>query len=183
MKISILLLAIIASTSLFSQESGKEKLDDEIDQIDQISYDWALEADRLSSYQGLKQLCAEEAYRLQIFSLLKEVHHYDTILYEVLIQLSEEEKNQEVKKTLDDIMEFEAKYDTKSFIHFMNEECTVMFDIEKNAQKTKNDLGANSYHGQIYLLETELFKYVKHITAKVDKIRQHAHHLNEYYQN
>ncbi len=160
------------------QESEEQRLDEK---IDQITYDWDLEADKLSTYVGLQQLCTDEAYRTKIFSLLDEIHHYDTVLYGVLLKLSKTSKDKEVKQTLKDIKKFEDEYDTKDFIHFMNEECKAMREIERDSEKTANDVGINSYSGQVYLLETELFKYVKHVTNRVDKIRLHVHHLSKHY--
>ncbi|MEO9484518.1 MAG: hypothetical protein ABJG47_13765 [Ekhidna sp.] len=176
---SIFLVAFIGTTlNLFSQEQEQERLDEK---IDQITYDWDLEADKLSSYEGLQELCTDEEYRAKILGLLDDIHHYDTVLYTVLINLSKKSDDKEVKKTLKDIKKFEEEYDSKSFIHFMNEECKAMREIEKDSENTANDVGINSYSGQVYILETELFKYVKHVTARVDKIRLHVHHLSKHY--
>ncbi|WP_424961055.1 hypothetical protein [Ekhidna sp.] len=156
----------------------EERLDEK---IDQITYDWDLEADKLSSYEGLQQLCTDETYRGKILNLLNEIHHYDSVLYDVLVKLSRTSDDKEIKKTLKDIKKFEEQYDTQSFITFMGEECKAMREIEKEAEETANDVGYNSYDGQVYLLETELFKYVKHVTSRVDKIRLHVHHLSKHY--
>lgn len=164
----------------YAQDENNERLDEK---IDEITYKWDLEADKLSSYEGLQSLCSDEEYRKGIFVLLEEIHHYDTVLYGILVKLSRTSKDKEIEKTLKDIKKFEEEYNTKAFVHFMNEECKAMVDIEKHADETRNDVGTNSYSGQIYLLETELFKYVKHVTDRVDKIRQHVHHLSQHYQN
>lgn len=179
MKTVLLTLTILISFCLSAQEEN-ERLDEK---IDKITYAWDLEADKLSNYEGLQQLCVDEAYRTEILSLLDEIHHYDSVLYGVLLKLSKTSKDSEVKKTLKDIEKFEDEYNTKKFVHFMSEECKAMREIEKNAEKTANDVGINSYSGQVYLLETELFKYVKHVTARVDKIRLHVHHLSSHYGN
>ncbi|WP_436516271.1 hypothetical protein [Ekhidna sp. To15] len=176
---SILVSALmIVSVSLLAQEEDEKRLDEK---IDEITYDWDLEADKLSSYEGLQELCTDEDYRTRILTLLDDIHHYDTVLYNVLTKLSRTSDDKEIKKTLKDIKKFESEYDSKSFIHFMNEECKVMLEIEKKSEETANDVGINSYSGQVYLLETELFKYVKHVTARVDKIRLHVHHLSKHY--
>ena len=64
----------------------------------------------------------------------------------------------------------------------MNSECTAAKMIEKDADDTRNEVGQTSYSGQVYVLETELFKYVHHVTQRVDKIRQHVHHLSVHYE-
>ena len=181
MRIKLFVFSLITYLSVGAQQEGdNERLDEK---IDKITYAWDLEADKLSSYDGLQTLCTDESYRMEIFALLNDIHHYDTVLYNVLIKLSKKNHDKEIEKTLKDIKKFEEEYDTKSFIHFMNEECKAMLDIEKHAEETKNDVGSNSYSGQIYLLETELYKYVKHVTDRVDKIRQHVHHLSKHYEN
>ena len=177
MKCIFISVLLLTSINVLAQEEEK-RLDEK---IDEITYDWDLEADKLSSYEGLQELCLDENYRTRILTLLDDIHHYDTVLYNVLTRLSRTSDDKEIKKTLKDIKKFEAEYDSKSFIHFMNEECKAMKEIEKNSEKTANDVGINSYSGQVYLLETELYKYVKHVTARVDKIRLHVHHLSKHY--
>lgn len=176
-----LTLSFFVSFDLLSQEAdSKERLDEK---IDQLTYAWDLEADKLSSYEGLQNLCADSKYRKEIFDLLKEIHHYDTVLYEVLVKLSHRSKDREIHKTLKEIKKFEQKYNTESFVHFMREECTSMLEIERKAEDSRNEVGYSSYSSQVYMLETELVKYVKHVTHRVDKIRQHVHHLSKNYQN
>lgn len=181
MKIILTALLSFISFSLLSQEvNSEERLDEK---IDQITYDWDLEADKLATYEGLGFICTNEEYRKTILSLLDDIHHYDTLLYGTLIKLSKTRNDREVKRSLKDIKKFEDEYNTKSFIHFMNEECHAMREIEKNSADTRNEVGQNSYSGQVYILETELIKYVHHVTARVDKIRQHVHHLSIHYKN
>lgn len=178
MRFIVTLFVLLLSLNSFAQEE-EGRLDDK---IDVVTYDWDLEADKLATYEGLLSVCGNQEYRLKIIQLLSDVHHLDSALYEVLIKVSKTSDDKEVKKTLKDIKKFEEEYDTKSFIHFMNSECQAAKEIEKNAASTRNQVGANSYSGQVYLLETELFKYVKHVTQRVDKIRLHVHHLSAHYE-
>ncbi|MEQ9405013.1 MAG: hypothetical protein RIM99_15580 [Cyclobacteriaceae bacterium] len=177
MRVFFFTIILLTSQFSFGQEENK-RLDEK---IDEVTYSWDLEADKLTTYEGLLYVCGDQEYRNKVISLLNEIHHLDSILYTVLLDLSRKSDDKEVKKTLKDIKKFEEEYDTKSFIHFMSEECKAAKEIEKNADKTKNDVGENSYSGQVYLLETELFKYVKHVTQRVDKIRLHVHHLSSHY--
>ena len=180
MRTPVLLILLFFGFQSLAQEETNERLDEK---IDKLTYAWDLEADKLSSYEGLQNLCADQNYRKEIFDLLKEIHHYDTVLYGVLQKLSQRSKDKEITKTLKEIKKFEEEYDTQSFIHYMREECVTMLEIEKNAENTRNDVGYSSYSSQVYLLETELVRYVKHITNRVDKIRSHVHHLSSHYQN
>ncbi|MEM6736155.1 MAG: hypothetical protein AAGC64_09520 [Bacteroidota bacterium] len=164
----------------FTQTSKEVRLDEK---IDEITYKWDLEADKLSSYEGLSNLCINEKYRFEIFNLLKEIHHHDSVLYKVLSKLSDRSKDKEIAITLRDIKKFEEEYNMKEFIHFLKRECKLLLEIERNINETKNEVGYTSYSSQVYMLETELYKYVKQITKSVDNIRRHVHHLSSHYQN
>lgn len=150
--------------------------------IDAVTYDWDLEADKLATYEGLLFVCANQEYRSKVISLLNDIHHLDSVLYDVLLKVSKTTSDKEVKRTLKEIKKFEEEYTTKGFIHFMNSECKAAKEIERDAETTKNQVGINSYSGQVYILETELFKYVHHVTQRVDKIRLHVHHLSSHYE-
>lgn len=179
MRIIYFTFLIFISTSLLSQSDVKnDRLDEE---IDRVTYKWDLEADKLASYEGLQNLCADESYRLEVFDLLKEIHHYDTILYQVLVKLSHQSKDREIQRTLKEIKRFEEEYDIEAFVHYMHLECNAMLEIERESDNTRNEVGFISYSSQIYLLETELIKYVKHITKRVDRLRLHVHHLSRHY--
>lgn len=170
-------LILLLMLPVLAQES-EERLDE---QIDKVTYSWDLEADKLATYQGLLTVCGDQSYEQKVVGLLNEIHHLDSVLYRVLIKLSKTSSDKEIKKTLKDIKKFEEEYGTKNFIHFMSEECKAAGEIERNAEDTRNEVGATSYSGQVYILETELYKYVKHVTQRVDKIRQHVHHLSSHY--
>ena len=175
------LLAIVAWCYFFwaYSQTPEEQLEK---QIDEVTYNWDLEADKLSTYAGLLFVCSDKTYRTEIISLLNEIHHLDSVLYEVLQELSLTDPDREIRKTLREIESFELNYDTKNFIRFMGGECKASKEIEKNAEDTKNEVGETSYSGQVYILETELFKYVNQVTRRVDKIRTHVHHLISHYE-
>ncbi len=176
MRLAGIFLFFFIAFSAFGQIKGR--LDEE---IDRITYDWDFEADKLSTYEGLRFACTNTQYRDRIVMLLKEIHHYDTILFQVLTKLSKTDGDREIRQTLKEIQKFEEKYDTRSFIRFMHQECKASSDVERNVEVTKNDVRENSYSGQKYILETELYKYVRHVTHRVDKIRLHIHHLSSHY--
>lgn len=146
--------------------------------IEELTYNWDDEAVKLNNYGGLNKFCASPEYRNEIISLLKDIHHYDSALYDRLVKASRFSKDKEIEKTMKEIEKFETEYDMKSFLHFLHEECVRVKDIEHNADISKNDIAENSYDGQVYLVETELNKYIKHITKRMDHIRKHIHHLH-----
>lgn len=158
-----------------AQDQTKESLGKK---IDELTYDWDLKADELDNYEGLTRFCLNAPYRTEILTLLKDLHHYDSVLYERLSKAARFSHDREIKKTIKDIEEFEAEYDMKSLVHFLHEECDRRKDIEHNADVLKGGIGSDSYDGQIYLIETELNKFIKHITKRVDNIRKHVHHLH-----
>ncbi len=177
----ILTLAFFLAISFASLAQETQKRIDE--KVDEITYDWDLEADKLATYEGLGSICTDDEYRTKILNLMSDIHHYDTILFGILTNLSKQRKDKEIKRSLKDIAKFEEKYNPKNFSHFMGQECKAFKDIEKHADDLRNEVGQYSYSGQVYILETELSKYVKHVTASVDRIRQHVHHLSNHYGN
>ena len=174
----ILILAFGVTSFLYAQVP-EGRLDE---RIDEVTYKWDLEADKLATYEGLLVVCGDKKYRAEILGLLDEIHHLDSVLYNVLVDLARYQTDREIRKTIKEIQQFEDQYDTKSFIRFMSKECKASREIEKESKKTRNQVGENSYSGQVYILETELFKYVKQITQRVDKIRIHVHHLSSHYE-
>ena len=134
---------------------------------------WDQEAKKLSTYEGLSNFCTNQAYRDETISTLKGIHHYDSILYDIIAKKARFGDNAEMKKTLKDIAKVESELSIRSFLVFLQEECNARKEIENNARKTGEDKDA-----EVYMLETELAKYVKHITKRIDTIRDHIHHLN-----
>ena len=177
MRILMLVLSGLFCFSALAQEQ-EERLDT---QVDRITYSWDLESHKLSTYEGLRAICTDKEYANKVLSMLKEIHHLDSVLYNVLTDLSKNEENREIRQTLKDIKKLEEGYDTASFVEFMNEECRKSGEIEKNADDTRNSVGEISYSGQVYILETELYKYVNQITNRIDKIRNHVHHISPRY--
>ncbi|MFH6982222.1 hypothetical protein [Marinoscillum luteum] len=174
-RISIGILFLIVSYLAVAQENEQTSLGAT---IDKLSYDWDLEADNLNSYDGLSKFCLDKDYRIGVIQLLNDIHHYDSVLYDRLTKASRFNKDKEIDKTLKEISKFETGYSLKDFIHFLHEECTTRSDIEKHSTESRNDIGSNSYDGQVYIVETELNKFIKHITKRVDHIREHVHHLH-----
>lgn len=145
--------------------------------VDNLTYDWDREAKIISNYGGLDAFCNNVEYRNTIITLLNEIHHMDSVLYDRAKQASKRSSNTEIEKLIKDIEKFEKEFSMHKFLVHLKEECATQKEIEKNRVYTKNEVGAESYDGQILLLENELHKYIKHITKRVDTIRKHVHHL------
>ncbi|MFY0599041.1 MAG: hypothetical protein JXR03_05180 [Cyclobacteriaceae bacterium] len=168
--IVVLSLSFYAMTC-FAQETLGKKIDD-------LTFEWDTKSIGLNSYEGLGKFCDEKEYRDEFVVLLNDIHHYDSVLYQRLLKASRRSHDKDIKKAIKEIEEFEKEYNMKKFIHFLHQECNDRNDIEKHAEDLKSEIGSESYGGQIYLIENELNKYIKHITTRVDHIRKHVHHLH-----
>jgi hypothetical protein len=163
----LLLLTILGSTFCFAQGEGLGA------KMEALTETWDQEAEKLSTYQGLTEFCLNAVYREEVISTLKGIHHYDSVLYDIIAKKARFGNNAEMKKTLKDITKAESESSIRSFLVFLQEECNTRKDIEQNAKKTGEDKDS-----EVYMLETELAKYVKQITKRIDTIRDHVHHLN-----
>lgn len=146
--------------------------------IDALTKKWDVESEILRTYDGLSKFCDDREYRLEVVDMVNSIHHYDSSLYAQLQKAYRFNKDHEIEKTIKEIEKFEKQYSMKKFIHFLHEECITRKGIEKNAKESRNDIGANSYDGQVYIVETELNNYIRHITKIVDHIDKHVHHLH-----
>ena len=146
--------------------------------IDEVTNKWNDVSDEMSTYRGLQQYCSNRAYKDNILETLNGIHHYDTVIYNVLVKKNRFSKSKDIDHALRDIKKFETKYHPSKFINFLHEECKFRRDIEKNKDESKTSFGSESYDGQIVILETELQKYVKHVTKLVAHINKHSHHLH-----
>ncbi len=167
-------IAICITSSLYAQE-GEENV---ITKFDDIVTRWDILSDDLGSYEGLNKYCTQKQYQDEVITILNEIHHYDSVLYDKLSQKARFSKNHELKKTLEQIEQFEDEFKSPSFLKKLHDECVGRREIEKDAKETKNDIGMNSYDGQVLVLEADLHKYIIHITRLVDHIKDHIHHLH-----
>lgn len=174
MKNYLMAFLLVASTSsiVSAQEETLGK------KIDELTYAWDLESVTLNNYEGLSNFCDDKEYRLELVNLLNDIHHYDSVLYSRLLKASRISDDRAIDKAIKDIEKFEKGYSMRKFIHFLHEECKDRSEVEKNSENLKSEIGSESYSGQIYIIEIELNKYIKHITKRVDHIREHVHHLH-----
>ncbi|WP_258105770.1 hypothetical protein [Marinoscillum sp. MHG1-6] len=171
----IFLLPSILFFSLIASAQESESLGQK---IDSLTYDWDEKSEELNSYDGLSRFCTDKDYRLEFIETVEGIHHYDSVLYAKLTKAVRISHDKEIEKTIKDIEKFEEEYSMKKFIHFLHEECKGRSEIERNSKDLKTEIGSESYDSQVYMIELELNKYVKHITKRVDMIRKHAHHLH-----
>ena len=146
--------------------------------IDDLVFDWDFESTYLEEYTGFKRFCEEVEYREELINLLKEIHHYDSVLYDRLAQEQRFAYDKEIEKTLKDIEEFEAEYDMYSFLKFLSTECVDLKKLDKKKRELEDEIGQESYDGKKYVLINETSKYIHHITKRVDLLQKHVHRLH-----
>jgi hypothetical protein len=175
MKRGILAIAILVGIINLGYSQTEETLGQV---IDRLTYQWDTEALTLETYGGLTSFCKDVEYRTTIISLMDEIHHYDSVLYEKAKIAHQRSHDHEIVKLIKEIESFETGYGPKNFIHFLKEECDGQKALEKQSEDLKTAMGEESYDGQAYVIEVEMRRYVKHLTKRVDNIRKHVHHLH-----
>ncbi len=150
------------------------------ERFDVLAGDWLEMSGRLKTYQGIQDFCATGPLRLELFHLLKEVHHYDSL---ILFSINDQQdylswNPKEEKKTFKDINELETEFSQTQFIAHMRETCAFKKEIETHKNELKNGIGVESYDGKILLLETQIRRYLGKIDKLVLKMDDHLHVLH-----
>lgn len=150
------------------------------EEYDRLTDSWLEVSEVLKEYQGLSDFCIDPKFRDYTVVLLKQLHHYDSVVLDFLhdpataILLDQKEYN----KTMKDISKFESKYGIRDFISFLNESCITRNTLEKNKKDLVYGQGADSYDGQIIVLESDLVKFLKHIDKRIVSIDEHLHKIH-----
>ncbi len=173
--ISCVCIFLLSSQFLSGQEVEEESLGQ---MVDRLTYAWDEQEEELEYYDGLMNFCQNKEYRAQKIDLLNEIHHLDSILYARAKIAQKRSNDKEIDKLIHQIEKFESKYSMKSFLKFLQTECKAQKSLERENDELQTEFGSESYDGQIYLIEVEMQKYVKHITKRIDHIRKHVHKLN-----
>lgn len=166
----LLLISLLLIVNYGSQAQEKENI---TAIIDGLTVKWDAEAAKLETYNGLGEYCRNRTYRVEMVKLLNKIHHYDTVLYEIVKAKHDDTQADEIKATLSDIQHVEVKYTTKNFLNFLHEECDSFNDVEQNYGKK----GGSKYEKATASLEKEASKYIDAITTRIDLIDEHVHHL------
>ncbi len=145
--------------------------------VDRVTYAWDTEAEDLESYDGLLEFCKSADFRKVKIDLLNEIHHIDSVLYDRALIAQKRSDDKEITKLIKDIEKFEQEYSMKSFIKFLSDECKAQRAIEKDSKDLRAEIGSESYDSQVYMIELDMQKFVKHITKRVDLVRKHVHKL------
>jgi len=113
MKRLILILSFTAFTICLHAQD-----EDIVAIIDDLTIKWDKRAAELGKYTGLKYYCTSDVYREKTITLLDKIHHYDTVLYQVVTEKYANSKDKEAEATIKDILTVETEYTTPNFKAF-----------------------------------------------------------------
>ena len=169
MKLLITTVAFLLVSGLtFAQDGSIVKI------IDDLTLNWDNKAEKLKTYDGLKDLCRDRNYRTDITDLLDLIHHYDTNLFNIVTEKYDTNEDGEAKETIADIEDLERDYTTRAFRKFIHQECNEYNMVENSFSKEEEE-----YELERNRVEEELNKYVTMITGQIDLIDEHVHHLKK----
>lgn len=131
----------------------------------------------LSEYKNLKIFCSDDQYRETIFGLLEEIHDYHDMLEADLDTTNYIHSQRTIKRILVHMSKLDSKFNQKDFIYFFREQCTFQSKIEKNADHYNAGFATNSYGGKVYAQEVVMYRYLKRLTKRVQRIKKHVEHF------
>lgn len=154
---------------------------DSIEQMyDLLMNDWLKVSERLKTYEGLSEFCAQPDFRDYTTHLLAQLHHYDSLLIDLLENNEDslDGSHREHMKTLKEIQKFETKYSMRGFLVHLRENCIARNEIEKSKKDTQYASGMYSYDGQVAVVEADIHTFLKHIDKRVISIDEHIHRIH-----
>lgn len=143
-----------------------------VPKLDLLRNNWDQKAIEMSGFEGLSRYCTESSFRIEITDLLNEIHHYDSLLYKVVLEKYKSRNNAEVLSAKKAIEKLEVDYKTGSFQQFLRKECAKYNEAEQNKAFGTYDKDKKS-------IEKELNNYVEAVTKQIDLVDEYAHHLIE----
>lgn len=173
--IIILVNTFILKSVIAQDEESPKSL---VDHFEELDAKWHELEPGLEDYEGFKRYCSNKEYKNTIDDVIRKIHHYDSVILSKVNDPAYEMDRKERGKILKEISKFETKYSTHQFLKTLKRECHERHEIEHDKKVTRNDFADNSYSGQIIILESELFKYSRQITKRIEHINNYLHHLN-----
>ncbi len=143
-----------------------------------LSTSWEKESKKLVEYHGLTGFCSDAEFRNVVYTLLNEIHYYHALLYKELLMTSDQHDQKKLRKVLSELEIIEKDYAIESFNDFFRERCLDQKALEKNSKQHKSGFGVHSYHGQIYVMEEELRRYIDKLSKRIGRVKRHVKHLN-----
>lgn len=146
-------------------------------EIMDLSDDLHQEIMALSSYGNLKSFCQNRQYRSTIYQLMDQLHEYHDKLEADLLDSTFSHSKGTIKRILRHMDRLDAKYNRAAFTDFFAESCSFQNKIEKNSNHYKAGFGTHSYSGKVHTQEVMMYRYLKRLNRKVNRIKKHVEHL------
>ena len=179
--ISLLFLSFVSVPLLHAQDDD-EDLDEAqvLKEFDLMVFHWEESSQMLDNYEGLKKYCFDREFKKETIDLLDQMHHYDSLLYKILLQkMQEGGGGRELRVTIHEIEKFETKYKPKKFLAKLNDDCKGEHYLERHKKDLERETGMEAYDGQALVIGNDAATYIHHINRLLDLIEKHAHHLVE----
>ncbi|MEQ8470394.1 MAG: hypothetical protein RIC35_04380 [Marinoscillum sp.] len=139
-----------------------------------LSKSWHINMITLTNYEGLKDFCSNDKLRQDMFNQLAEIHYYHNLLEIDLKTSNYIHSNRTIKRILRHIEKLERKYHPEDFEGFFEEQCSLQSKIENNASHYGAGFGTHSLGSKVYAQEVEMYRYLKQLTRRINKIKEHV---------
>ena len=160
--------------SMDSESSLTENLEKKILDLSSKAH---FELMALSEYKNLKSFCQDDSYRETIFNLLDQIHLYHDLLEFDLNQTPYKHSQRIIKKLLKHMDKLDQKHNPTVFNDFFKDQCSFQSNIEKHAVHYSAAFSSHSYGSRVYAQEVVMYRYLKRLTTRINKIRKHVDHF------
>ncbi|MEQ9468033.1 MAG: hypothetical protein RLN88_11515 [Ekhidna sp.] len=131
----------------------------------------------LAKYKNLKSFCSNASYRHAIFELLDQIHEYHDMLEKDLKSTTFNHSRRTIERILKHMDHLDRKFNPDDFTSFFREQCSFQSKIEKYSDHYKAGFGTHSYGGRVYAQEVVMYRYLKRLTKRVNRIKRHVEHF------
>ena len=145
--------------------------------IIKLSDNWNEKMLVMADYEELKTFCSSDAERELIFNLLDEIHYHHNQLEKELKTTSYNHSRRVIKRILRHMDKLEQKYHPEEFSTFFSEQCALQTKVEGKADKYSQGFGTHSYSGVVYVQEVQTYRYLKRMTRRIERIKDHVAHF------
>ncbi|WP_421878834.1 hypothetical protein [Marinoscillum sp.] len=131
----------------------------------------------LYEYQNLKTFCNDDSYKESIFDMLDEIHEYHDLLEEDLRLTTYRHSQRTIRRLLKHMDRLDEKHNPDKFSRFFETQCSFQVKIESNARHYSAAFSSHSYSSRVYAQEVVMYRYLRRLTRRVQKIRKHVEHF------
>ncbi|MEO9474870.1 MAG: hypothetical protein ABJG41_05035 [Cyclobacteriaceae bacterium] len=185
MKISVL-SALVFVASIFTEVNAESFTIPESDKAERykvekrvlaLSARINVEMMALAEYKNLKTFCNDDSYRETIFLLLEQIHRYHDMLEIDLQSTTYNHSQRAIKRILKHLEKLEKKYNPTYFEDFFDDQCRFQSNIEEHSTHYKAAFGTHSYGSRVYAQEVSMYRYLKTLTRRVQRVKNHVEHF------